>query len=148
MNFVYSATDGVDAFYGVRSREQVRERLNMPFRVFAKIEFSENSTDVFGDVVIKAWYDKKDRVSGVQLYHPEASLSFKGQQILGRTVNDVERFLQSVKVSYEFEADGSGLKIMADALELGLYAPDLDVLGKDAHVEAIYVPIPSVLSQK
>lgn len=44
-------------------------------------------------------------------------------------------------VNYEFEDDGSGMKLLTDGLEIGLYAPDLGS-GKSAIVEAVYVPIP------
>lgn len=141
MNFTYSSKDGLDVFAGVRGRDEVRAKLKLPYKAFAKTAFSENSTDVSGDALVKAWYDQHDSLSGVQLYYPEASLDFQGQTLLGISVDLLERFFQRMHVNYEFEDDGSGMKLLTDGLEIGLYAPDLES-GKSAIVEAVYVPIP------
>ncbi|MDH1103712.1 hypothetical protein N5C37_21645 [Pseudomonas mosselii] len=142
LNFTYSSKDGLDIFAGVRGRDEVRAKLKLPCKVFAKTAFSESSTDVFGDVLMKSWYDQHDSLSGVQLYYPEASLDFKGQALLGVSVDLLEQFLQRIHANYEFEDDGSGLKLLTDGLEIGLYVPDLEN-GKSAIVEAVYIPVPA-----
>jgi len=141
MKLTYCARNGLQVFAGVRARDDVRARLGLPYRIFAKTTFSENSTDAFGGVLLQAWYDKNDYVTGVQLYEPEARFEFRGQSILGASVREVERALQGLNAHYEFEEDGSGLKLLADGLELGLYAPDAKD-DKEAKVEAVYIPIP------
>ncbi|MDH1629788.1 hypothetical protein [Pseudomonas mosselii] len=142
MNYTYSSQDGLDVFAGVRGRDEVRAKLKLPYKVFAKTAFSENSTDVFGDVLMKVWYDRHDRLSGVQLYYPEASVEFLGQTLLGISVELLEAFFQRIHANYAFEDDGSGLKLLTDGLEIGLYVPDLES-GKSAIVEAVYIPIPA-----
>ncbi|ATB66761.1 hypothetical protein [Pseudomonas mosselii] len=90
MNYTYSSQDGLDVFTG--GRDEVRAKLKLPYKVFAKTAFSENSTDVFGDVLMKVWYDRHARLSGVQLYYPEASVEFLGQTLLGISVELLEAF--------------------------------------------------------
>jgi hypothetical protein len=140
MTFNYSEADGLSVFSGVRDREAVRKVVDLPYRVFPKTEFSDNSTDVFGGAALKVWYDANDKISGAQIYYPEASFCLLGKQLLGKSVKDLELLLSEMGLELVFDIDGAGFNIKNDTVRF--YVPALAELDKRARVEAVYVEIP------
>ncbi|WP_084309006.1 hypothetical protein [Phytopseudomonas flavescens] len=142
MFFEYSDDDGITLFDRVRERSKVRELMGGHVRVFPKTEFSENSTDVFGDVFAKVWYSADNNVSGVQLYDPDAKFYYAGKQILGLSLGEVRNFLNDSRIDFAYEEDGSGIVIEDGRVRI--YIPDSDEYGELAKVEAVYIDIPSL----
>ncbi|MNY23880.1 hypothetical protein D3C86_1575640 [compost metagenome] len=140
MKFYYSEFDGLEVFRNIRDRGEVRAAIKLPYRVFPKTEYSENSTDVFGSAALKAWYSADDIIVGVQVYYPEGEFYFLGGQLLGVSVNELEVFLIGLGVGMEYEADKTGVNIKNNTVRF--YAPDFGECGKRAKIEAVYLTIP------
>lgn len=87
MIFEYNEEHGVSLLVGVRDRARVRDLMGKDFRVLPKTEFSENTVDVFGNVVARAWYDACDVLVGIEFYALTLSFIFQGVRCWGRIVN-------------------------------------------------------------
>jgi len=140
VKFIYSEADGLSIFRGMRNRKAVRESIGLSYLELPKTEFSENSTDAFGEAVLKAWYDASNNISGVQLYHPAAEFYFSGLQLLGIFMKDLAACLRVLGVEFEYDEDGTGLNIKSNTVRF--YAPDFFDIGEVAVVEAVYIDIP------
>ncbi|MBN7822460.1 MULTISPECIES: hypothetical protein [Gammaproteobacteria] len=140
MLFKYSDSDGVDIFFGVRNRGDVRRAIGVECRVFPRTEFSDNSTDAFGGSIAKVWYDADDNACGIQLYYPAAEFYFSEKQFLGVGLGEAELFLSDQGVAFDCEDDNTGISIKGGAVRF--YAPNADELGNAAIIEAVYVEIP------
>lgn len=139
MRFDYSELHGLDIFENIRSRTSLRSVLGDPSRVLPKTAFSENSTDVFGAVTMKAWYSEEDIVSGVEIYYPEAEFYIFGKQVLGRAVSELEIVVKDAGLDLLFENDGSGVSIKNDTVRF--YAPDVGSLKGEAKIDAVYISV-------
>lgn len=140
MNVIYNVKNGLEGLEGVRDRTAFRSTVALPYKTYPKTKFSENSTDVFGELVIKAWYDAKNCLCGVQLYHPNASFFYEELQILGLSIQEVEDFFSTKGILFEVEEDKSGVRVNRGSVRI--YAPDMMDVGGTAKVEAVYVSIP------
>lgn len=137
MKFIYSERNGLDGFAWGQDMSKVRETLGVPYRTFPKTDCSENSTDAFGDAIVKVWYDASDCMSGLQINHPNALFFYEGKQLLGQSLKEAENFFVALGISYELEADKTGITVSQDSVRL--YVPDMIDLGGDAIVKAIYI---------
>lgn len=142
MKFEYSKTDGLSIFKGIRTRDAVRKRIGVGYKTYAKTEFSENSTDVFGESMIKIWYSANDEIEGVQLYHPEAQFFYHEKQLLGIQTKELNLFFAALKQSLVLESDGTGFNARNNAIRF--YVPELDELEESAKIECVYLEIPQL----
>ncbi|WLH54017.1 hypothetical protein [Pseudomonas tolaasii] len=137
MKLNYSQSKGLENFFCGQGREDVRKVIGLPYRVFPKTEFSENSNDAFGEAVMQAWYNSSNELLGLEVYFPNACFYYDGKQILGLSIEEVERFFVAEGVSFEVEKDKTGINVNQNSVRL--YAPDMGDLGGRATVEAVYV---------
>jgi hypothetical protein len=140
MIYDYSETDGLAIFREVRNRADVRARIGIAYEVLPKTEFSDNSTDVFGSVVMRVWYTATDIISGVELYYPKAKFLLYGQQVLGCTVRELRLKVQAPDLILEEDADGTGFNVKDDTVRF--FVPDWLEKGELATVDSIYLQIP------
>lgn len=137
MRLNYSRSNGLEDFFCGQGREEVRRVIGLPYRVFPKTEFTENSIDAFGDAVMQVWYSCSNELLGLEVYLHNAFFYYEGKQILGLPIEDVESFFVAEGVSYEVEKDKTGINV--DQNSVRFYAPDMNDLGGRATVEAVYV---------
>ncbi|WP_285351707.1 hypothetical protein [Pseudomonas sp. ME-P-057] len=137
MRLIYSQSSGLEHFFFGQGREEVRKVIGLPYKVFPKSEFSENSIDAFDEGVMQVWYNRSNELLGLEVYLPNAFFYYDGKQILGLSIEDIESFFVAEGVYFEVEKDKTGINVNQNSVRL--YAPDMNDLGGRATVESIYV---------
>jgi hypothetical protein len=146
MKFYFSIREGINSLGGVKSRGGLRSALGIPFEVLPKTKFSRNSSDVFGGAVLRAWYDERDLVTGVEIYHPAAEFFFEKAQLLGVSVGELEEFMKNLGVDLLVDKDGTGFSIYDDSIRF--YVPDLEEMKAAAKIKAIYLDASRIFQAK
>lgn len=139
MIFDYSEKYGVSLLAGVRDRARVRDLMGGDFRVLPKTEFSENTIDVFGGIIARAWYDASDILIGIEFYALGSEFYFSGGQVLGKDFQCIEKLLSTLGVAFDVEEDGTGISINAGRLRF--YIPDMLESGALAEIKSVYVDL-------
>ena len=137
MRLNYNQSNGLEDFFSGQGREEVRKVIGLPYRIFPKTEFSENSIDAFGEAVMQVWYNCSDELLGLEVYLPNACFYYDGKQVLGLSIDDIESFFVAEGVPFEVEKDKTGINVNQNSVRF--YAPDMSDLGGQATVEAVYV---------
>lgn len=137
MKLNYSQSNGLEDFFCGQGRDEVRRVVGLPYRVFPKTEFSENSIDAFGEAVMQVWYNCSNELLSLEVYFPNSCFCYDGKKILGMSIEDVESFFVAEGVSFEVEKDKTGISVNQNSVRL--YAPGMSDLGGRAMVEAVYV---------
>lgn len=137
MRLNYSQSNGLESFFCAQGREEVRRVIDLPYRVFPKTEFLENSIDALGDAVMQVWYNYSDELLGMEVYFPNACFYYDGKQVLGLSIEDVESYFVAEGVRFKVEKDKTGLNVNQSSVRF--YAPGMSDLGRRATVEAVYV---------
>ena len=141
MIFEYNKEHGISLLVGVRDRARVRDLMGKDFRVLPKTEFSENTVDVFGNVVARAWYDACDVLVGIEFYALGSEFYFSGSQVLGKDFQYIEKLLSTLGVAFDVEEDGTGISINDGRLRF--YIPDMLESGPLAEIKSVYVDFKS-----
>lgn len=141
MIFEYSEKYGVSLLAGDRDRARVRGLIGYDFRVLPKTEFSENTIDVFGSVIARAWYDASDILIGIEFYAMGSEFYFSGRQVLGKDFQYLENLLSTLGVAFDVEEDGTGISINDGRLRF--YVPDMLESGPLAEIKSVYVDFKS-----
>lgn len=137
MIFEYNEKYGVSLLAGNRDRARVRDLIGCDFRVLPKTDFSENTIDVFGSVIARAWYDASDILIGIEFYAMGSEFYFSGQQVLGKDFQYLENLLSALGVVFDVEEDGTGISINDGRLRF--YIPDMLEGGPSAEIKSVYV---------
>jgi hypothetical protein len=98
------------------TRQQVRETLQRPFETFRK-NMGENATDAFDEIGLHVYYDGQDRVEFIEGFDP-ASLTISGLELLGRSIEDVDKELKalghsSIPTDVGLQFDSAGIVLTA-----------------------------------
>lgn len=139
MDFYYSKTDGLTILRGVRNREGVRKAIGTEYRVLPKTEFSENSTDSFGQLIAKCWYDKDNILIEIELYDLDARLFISNKNVLGISCLELKEILKSLDYTYILDEENLGINIFDDTIRF--YIPNIDEGESSAKVEAVLIKI-------
>ncbi len=140
MNFFYSETDGVTLFSGVRDRDDIRQSIKLPYKIFPKTKFSENSEDSFGNTALRVWYFSSNKVMEIEFYTPECNFFYKTYDLLSMTYGEL---LAVVKLhGWETVDPGEGLGFDLEGGSVRLYIPDIEDDGLNAKCKAVCVVVP------
>lgn len=137
MDFYYSQTDGLTILKGGRNREDVRKAIGTEYRVLPKTEFSENSTDSFGQLIAKCWYDKANVLAEIELYDLDARLFLSDKNVLGISYLELKEILKGLDYLYIVDDENLGVNIFDDMVRF--YIPNMDEDGNNAKVEAVLI---------
>jgi hypothetical protein len=90
MKFIYSDSDGIDIFHGIRERMLIKNRIGGQVREFNSSQFSE-SMDAFGATELKVWYNEKNAITGAEVIG-NSEFWFLGENIIGVRVEYLKNF--------------------------------------------------------
>lgn len=142
MDFVFKIGYGLEIFQKKYDRDYVRKAIGGQWKTYPKIEFTENSTDTFGEIVARAFYDAGDILIGIEFSALKAKFWINNYQFLGKTIGQVKSRLSIMEIDFEGEEDETGINILNNAVRF--YAPEMDDLVDLAKIVSIYVCIETI----
>jgi hypothetical protein len=116
------------------TRMSVRHVLQGEYKEFRKSEFATNTTDAYRGLGIFVYYSAENVVKGTELFPPQASLNYRGKDLLLSNYLDICAFLKTEGVRYS--EDQSQVELLDERIRL--YMPD-KIEDKNAKVESAYV---------
>lgn len=132
MKLIFSKEFMLDVLDGNYSRDNVRNKMNLPYNEFKKTPFSKNTSDMFAESSFLFTYDINDNLKEIEIYN-NVEFDFLGERIFKTNFLELKNILKKLKISYEIIETS----IITDEKSINFYFPDLDEDGDNAKLESI-----------